>query len=85
MVTVSDLILVNKAGEAVEPTKYTVNAAGFSIHSAIHIARPDVNVAIHMHSPHGRAWSIFGKPVEFLTQGKKAVSENNSIWELIQK
>lgn len=62
---------MNKSGEAVEPTIYTVNTAGFVIHSSLHIARPDVNVAIHMHSPHGRAWSIFGKPVELLTQGKR--------------
>jgi len=81
LVTVSDLILVNKAGEAEEPTKYTVNAAGFAIHSALHIARPDVNVAIHMHSPHGRAWSIFGKPIEFLTQDSCYFYNNLSIYD----
>lgn len=78
MITVSDLILVNKTGEAVEPTSRTVNAAGFVIHSSLHVARPDVNVAIHMHSPHGRAWSIFGKPVELLTQGKTETCKFNS-------
>jgi len=68
LMTVSDLVLVNEAGEAVEPTTQLVNTAGFVIHSALHIARPDVNVAIHLHSPYGRAWSVFGKPVEMLTQ-----------------
>ncbi|GAB1201193.1 hypothetical protein APSETT444_010581 [Aspergillus pseudonomiae] len=44
------------------------NAAGFLIHSAVHKARPDVNVACHTHSPHGMAWSAFGRPLEMLTQ-----------------
>lgn len=69
MITVSDLILVNEEGEAVEPTDKLINTAGFVIHSSLHKARPDVNVAIHTHSPYGKAWSIFGKPVEYLTQG----------------
>jgi ribulose-5-phosphate 4-epimerase/fuculose-1-phosphate aldolase len=68
--TVSDLILVTEEGEAVEPTTQLVNTAGFIIHSALHIARPDVNVAIHLHSPYGKAWSVFGKPLEMLTQGE---------------
>lgn len=44
------------------------NAAGFFIHSAIHRARPDVVAACHTHSPHGMAWSAFGRPLEMLTQ-----------------
>jgi ribulose-5-phosphate 4-epimerase/fuculose-1-phosphate aldolase len=44
------------------------NAAGFLIHSAIHRARPDVVAACHTHSPHGMAWSAFGRPLEMLTQ-----------------
>jgi hypothetical protein len=70
LMTVADLVLVNKEGVAVTPTTRFVNAAGFIIHSSIHEARQDVNVAIHLHSPYGRAWSIFGKPVEMLTQGR---------------
>lgn len=44
------------------------NAAGFLIHSAVHKARPDVIAACHTHSPHGMAWSAFGRPLEMLTQ-----------------
>lgn len=44
------------------------NAAGFLIHSAVHKARPDVDAACHTHSPHGMAWSAFGRPLEMLTQ-----------------
>lgn len=58
--TVSDLVLVNEDGEAVEPTDKLINTAGFMIHSALHKARPDVNVAIHLHSVvnRSRIWDI---------------------------
>lgn len=69
MITASDLVLVNKEGRPVQPTTHKVNAAGFIIHAAIHEARPDINAACHMHSPYGRAWSTFGKPIEMLNQG----------------
>jgi ribulose-5-phosphate 4-epimerase/fuculose-1-phosphate aldolase len=68
--TVSDLVLIDKDGAAVEPTDKIINTAGFMIHSELHMARPDVDVAIHLHSPYGRAWSIFGKPIDIMTQGK---------------
>lgn len=45
-----------------------INAAAFAIHSAIHSARPDVHAACHAHSVHGKAWSVFGQPLEMLTQ-----------------
>ncbi|RSL73522.1 hypothetical protein CEP51_011727 [Fusarium floridanum] len=46
----------------------TVNAAGYWIHSAIHKARPDAHAVCHAHTVAGRAWSIFAKPLEMLTQ-----------------
>lgn len=36
--------------------------------SAIHKARPDINAAAHCHSLHGKAWSVFGKKIDILTQ-----------------
>jgi ribulose-5-phosphate 4-epimerase/fuculose-1-phosphate aldolase len=45
-----------------------INAAGFSIHSAVHRARPDVHAICHTHSVHGRAWSAFARPLEMLNQ-----------------
>lgn len=65
----SDLVLVAHSGRPVQPTPHKVNAAGFIIHSSIHRARPDINAACHLHSPHGRAWSAFGKGIEMLSQG----------------
>lgn len=73
LINVSDLVLVNEEGEVQEPTPHTVNKAGFIIHSTLHALRPDINAAVHLHSPHGRAWSAFGRPVEQLVQGEPAV------------
>ncbi|OGM43273.1 hypothetical protein ABOM_008666 [Aspergillus bombycis] len=65
----SDMILVNYEGMPIGGNmSRPANAAGFLIHSAVHKARPDVNVACHTHSPHGMAWSAFGRPLEMLTQ-----------------
>ncbi|KAH7028304.1 aldolase [Macrophomina phaseolina] len=44
------------------------NATGFLIHRAVHEARPDVHAVCHTHSPHGRAWSAFARPLEMLNQ-----------------
>ncbi|OGM45123.1 hypothetical protein ABOM_006620 [Aspergillus bombycis] len=64
-----DMILVNEAGEAIGGNnKHPVNAAGFLIHSALHKRRPDVHAACHMHSTYGRAWSVFGRRLDMITQ-----------------
>ena len=63
------MILVNLSGQPVGGNlSRPANAAGFLIHSAIHRTRPDVVAACHTHSPHGKAWSSFGKPLQMLTQ-----------------
>ncbi|MCC5950904.1 MAG: class II aldolase/adducin family protein [Acidimicrobiia bacterium] len=64
---VSDLLLVNDAGEVVEGDR-SVNDAAFAIHSAIHAARPDVVAAAHSHAVHSRAFSTLGKLLDPLTQ-----------------
>src|SRR6202048_5623629 len=62
-IRVSDLIMVNHAGEVVEG-RYPVNQAAFAIHSQVHQARPDVVAAAHSHSLHGRALSALAQPLE---------------------
>ena len=37
-------------GNVLPPSRYGINPAGFTIHSAIHHARPDVKVAMHLHT-----------------------------------
>lgn len=65
----SDMILVDYDGRPVGGnTRLPANAAGFLIHSAVHKARPDVVAACHTHSPYGKAWSTFARPLEMLNQ-----------------
>ncbi|KAL1861239.1 hypothetical protein Plec18170_001754 [Paecilomyces lecythidis] len=68
MLKANDMVHVNEEGQVIGGNKVAVNAAGFMIHSAIHKARPDVHAACHAHSPAGKAWSAFGKPIEILNQ-----------------
>ena len=57
----SDLVAVDAGGEPDVPPHESngrqVNAAGFTIHSAIHMARPDVACVIHTHTSAGIAVS----------------------------
>ncbi|KAK6000450.1 hypothetical protein QM012_003696 [Aureobasidium pullulans] len=65
----SDMILVDYEGKAIGGNmSRPANAAGFLIHSAVHKARPDVIAACHTHSPYGKAWSTFARPLEMLNQ-----------------
>ncbi|KAJ4014684.1 hypothetical protein NW752_007455 [Fusarium irregulare] len=69
MLKASDMILVNYDGVPIGGNmNRPANAAGFLIHSAVHKSRPDVVAACHTHSVHGMAWSVFGRPIEMITQ-----------------
>ncbi|KAF4928565.1 Meiotically up-regulated gene 14 protein [Colletotrichum viniferum] len=65
---VSDMVHIDEDGNRLGGADKPVNTAGFMIHSALHKRRPDINAACHMHSPYGRAWSTFGRPIEMLNQ-----------------
>ena len=49
-VTASCFVKIDLDGNLVEPSDYTVNRAGFVIHSAIHAAREDAVCVLHTHS-----------------------------------
>lgn len=49
-ITASSLVKIDLDGKVVEPTPYPVNAAGFTIHSAIHAAREDAHCVLHLHT-----------------------------------
>lgn len=53
----SDLVRIDEHGKVVNGAteRSRVNAAGFVIHSAIHMARPDLNCVIHTHTAAGMA------------------------------
>jgi ribulose-5-phosphate 4-epimerase/fuculose-1-phosphate aldolase len=52
-ITASSLVKVDLEGKMVGPSDYAVNPAGFVIHSAIHLARPDAVFALHTHTAAG--------------------------------
>lgn len=57
----SSLVKVDLEGEIVMDTPYSINPAGFTIHSAIHAARPDVGCVLHTHTKAGVAVSAQAK------------------------
>ncbi len=67
-VTASSLVKVGLDGLAVEPTPFITNPAGFTIHSAVHMAREDARAVMHLHTPHGQAVSAHGDGLLPLTQ-----------------
>jgi len=78
-ICVSDLILVDEDGNVVignEP----VNAAAFAIHSEIHKARPNIHAACHAHSTYGKAFSVFGRKLDMMTQDSLRFYNNHSVY-----
>lgn len=57
-VKASELVTVDIDGTVVDdPRGHGINAAGFTIHSAVHAARPDVGCVLHTHTVAGVAVS----------------------------
>ncbi|XP_039217481.1 alpha-adducin isoform X1 [Crotalus tigris] len=58
-VTASSLVKVNFQGDVIDrgSTNLGINPAGFTLHSAIYAARPDVKCIVHIHTPAGAAVS----------------------------
>ncbi|MBL8782917.1 MAG: class II aldolase/adducin family protein [Alphaproteobacteria bacterium] len=56
-ITASSLVKVDVDGNKVMESPHPVNPAGFTIHSAIHMAREDAHAVIHVHTADGVAVS----------------------------
>lgn len=56
-ITASSLVKIDVDGNPVDPTPYAINPAGFTIHSALHMARSDAQAVMHLHTPYGQAVS----------------------------
>ncbi|KAM7168820.1 alpha-adducin isoform 1-T2 [Macrochelys suwanniensis] len=58
-VSASNLVKINIQGDVIDrgSTNLGVNQAGFTLHSAIYAARPDVKCIVHIHTPAGAAVS----------------------------
>ena len=67
-VTASSLVKVDTDGNPVDPTPFITNPAGFTIHSAIHMAREDAQAVMHLHTPAGQAVSAHAEGLLPLTQ-----------------
>ena len=67
-VTASSLVKVDVDGNPVDPTPFITNPAGFTIHSAVHMARDDAHAVMHLHTPAGQAVSAHEDGLLPLTQ-----------------
>lgn len=56
-ISASSLVKVDIDGSLVMPSEFPINPAGFTIHSAIHAARPDAHCVMHTHTLNGVAVS----------------------------
>jgi ribulose-5-phosphate 4-epimerase/fuculose-1-phosphate aldolase len=74
-VTASSLVKVDMSGNPVGPTPFITNAAGFTIHSALHMAREDAQAVIHLHTPNGQAVSAHNEGLLPLTQTAMAIRD----------
>ncbi len=75
-VTASSLVKVDTQGNPVEPTPFITNPAGFTIHSAIHMAREDALAVMHVHTPAGQAVSAHSQGLLPLTQTAMLIRED---------
>jgi ribulose-5-phosphate 4-epimerase/fuculose-1-phosphate aldolase len=57
-ISASTLVKVNERGEVIDGSGAPVNPTGFTIHGAVHAARPEVECVIHLHTPWGVALSM---------------------------
>ena len=67
-VTASNLVKVDLGGNIVLDNGFEVNAAGFTIHSAVHMARHDALAVMHVHTDAGVAVSSMREGLQPLSQ-----------------
>jgi ribulose-5-phosphate 4-epimerase/fuculose-1-phosphate aldolase len=67
-ITASSLVKVDLNGDKVIDSEYEINPAGFTIHSAIHEARDDAQVVLHLHTNAGVAVSAQKDGLQAISQ-----------------
>lgn len=67
-ITASSLVAVDEHGAKLDDNPHPVNPAGFTIHSAVHAARPDAGCVMHTHTLDGIAVSAQAAGVLPLSQ-----------------
>jgi ribulose-5-phosphate 4-epimerase/fuculose-1-phosphate aldolase len=74
-VTASNLVKIDLEGNILSETEYSINLAGYVIHSAVHEARPDVGCVLHLHTDNGVAVSCLEEGLLPLSQTSMLVTE----------
>jgi len=64
----TDLIKIDIDGNALSTSDWPVNKAGYTIHSTIHKARPDLHCVLHTHEPISQAICALDHPLVPVTQ-----------------
>ena len=67
-ITASSLVKVNLCGKVVDGSGRAVNPTGFTIHGAVHAARPEAECVIHLHAPWGVALSMLPEGLQPTSQ-----------------
>ena len=67
-ITASSLVKVDLEGNILSETEDVINPAGFTIHGAVHAARPDAACVMHLHTDDGVAVSAQAHGLLPLTQ-----------------
>jgi ribulose-5-phosphate 4-epimerase/fuculose-1-phosphate aldolase len=82
-VTASNLVKIDLDGKVILDNGYTANAAGFTIHSAVHMARQDAHAVMHLHTDAGVA--VSGMACGFLPLNQHAMFVHHDLayhdWE----
>ncbi len=73
-ITASSLVKVGLDGIPLSSSPYSVNPAGFTIHSAIHEVRHDAACVIHVHTPDGTAVASVEGGLQPINQAAQSVA-----------
>ncbi len=77
---VSDLILIGPDGDVVEG-EGPINTAAYYIHHPLHVARPEIVSAVHVHTGWGTPFSAELRPIEPITQEACIFFEDHAIFD----
>lgn len=75
-ITASSLVKVDLQGNQLTRSEYSINPAGFTIHSAIHEAREDAICVLHLHTLDGTAVSSCEEGLSPLNQTAQFVTHD---------
>lgn len=67
-ITASSLVKIDTMGRPLDDARFEVNAAGFTIHSALHQSREDVECVVHLHTDAGMAVAALAEGLMPLNQ-----------------